>query len=124
MKAVRSAFSERPRRRPPTRPRVRAEASVGALANQLAPGFRQESKQVKHEPALRRGSVGSIGEEDQPHPQLVQVAHYREQVAQRTPQSVELLNVDRVAGERLPQQPLQLRARYRFLSAKVALFVL
>ena len=92
--------------RPPDPGRRPRPAQRGcALANQLALGFRQGSKQVKHEPALRRGSVDGIGEGDQPHPQLLQVAHHREQVAQRTLQSVKLVNEDPVAGERLVLAP-------------------
>jgi hypothetical protein len=50
MMAVRSASSERPRWRPPTRPRAEASVQTG-----------QGGKQVEDEPALGRGRVDGIG---------------------------------------------------------------
>ncbi|GAB3639283.1 hypothetical protein GCM10027422_48740 [Hymenobacter arcticus] len=86
---------------------------MGALANQLALEFGQRGKQIKHESALGRGLVNGIGEGHQAHAHLLQVAHYLEQVAQRAPEPVEpvkLVDVDRIAGTQLREQPLQLGA--------------
>lgn len=88
----------------------RGQPGMGALADEFALELGQGGKQVKHEPALGGGRVDGVGEGHEPHALLLQVAHYLEQVFERAPELVELVDVDRVARAQPAQQLVEFGA--------------
>jgi hypothetical protein len=66
-------FFREARRRPPTRPRARAEVRPAWVRSRISSrsNSAREAKRLKHEPALGGGRVDGIGEGDQLHALLL-----------------------------------------------------